>query len=279
MKNKKILTPIFFITILTFALNTYNCFAQGNLVIMPRRIVLDDSKKIAQMSLSNSGADTAKYLISVIQFRMLSDGRFEQISVPDSGQLFADQYFRFFPKSVTLAPNESQTVKLEFIGKGNIPDGEYRSHLYFRAVPNVTALANPAPTPQQGVSVLLQPIFGISIPVVLRKGDQSVKVDIQAKLNTSQPDQVQLNVNFIRSGNTSSYGDLVIEHISPKGKISKVGLAKGLAVYTPNRIRDFVIPLDKNQGVNYSLGSLRITYTSSLDLKNKVLAQTEIQLH
>lgn len=244
---------------------------------MPRRIVLDDSKKIAQMNLSNSGADTAKYLISVIQFRMLSDGRFEQISVPDSGQLFADQYFRFFPKSVILAPNESQTLKVEFTGKG-IPDGEYRSHLYFRAVTNESALGNPVST-KQGVSVLLQPIFGISIPVILRKGDQNVKVDIQAKLNNSQPDQIQLNVNFIRSGNTSSYGELTVEHISPKGKTTKVGLAKGLAVYTPNRIRDFMIPLDKNQGVNYSLGSLRITYTSSLDLKNKVLAQTEIQLH
>ena len=278
MRQKKMLLSVFFITILLLAFNTISCFAQGNLVIMPRRVVLDDSRKIAQMSLSNSGVDTAKYLISAIQFRMLSDGRFEQISVPDSGQLFADSYFRFFPKSVILAPNESQTLKLEFTGKRDMLDGEYRSHLYFRAVPNETALDNLPSTPQQGVSVLLQPIFGISIPVILRKGVQSIKVDIKAKLNNSQPDQIQLNVNFVRSGNISSYGDLVVEHISLNGKISKVGLAKGLAIYTPNRIRDFTLPLDKSQGVNYNLGILRITYSSSPDSKNKILAQTEIQL-
>ena len=158
-------------------------------------------------------------------------------------------------------------------------DGEYRSHLYFRAVPNETALDNLTSTPQQGVSVSLKPIFGISIPVILRRGAQNVKVDIQAKLNTSQPDQIQLDVNLVRSGNISSYGDLSVDHISLNGKISRVGLAKGLAVYTPNQIRDFKLFLDNSQGVNYSLGTLRITYSSSTDSKSKILDQTEIQLH
>ena len=53
--------------------------AQGDLLITPRRLVFDGSRRSADINLANTGKDTATYAISLIQIRMLDDGGFETI--------------------------------------------------------------------------------------------------------------------------------------------------------------------------------------------------------
>ena len=121
--------------------------AQGNLLIMPKRVVFEGSKRSEDLSLANIGKDTATYVISFVQFRMKDDGSFEKITDPDSAQNFSDKYLRFFPRTVTLAPNESQTVKVQVTKKDELKPGEYRSHLYFRAIPKQPPLGEKDPLP------------------------------------------------------------------------------------------------------------------------------------
>ncbi|MRR23773.1 molecular chaperone, partial [bacterium] len=112
-----------------------NIWAQGNLLITPRRVVFEGNKRSMDLNLANIGTDTATYAISLIEIRMTEAGGFESITEPDEGQRFASPYLRFFPRTVTLGPNEAQTVKLQVVKSGTLEPGEYRSHLYFRAVP------------------------------------------------------------------------------------------------------------------------------------------------
>ena len=70
--------------------------AQGNLLVNPKRAVFEGSKRIITLNLANTGKDTAKYNISFLQYRMKEDGGFEEITRPDSLQLFADKYLRIF---------------------------------------------------------------------------------------------------------------------------------------------------------------------------------------
>ena len=74
----------------------------------------------------------------------------------------------------------------------------------------------------------------------------------------------------------SSYGDVVVEHISPDGIKTRVGMVKGLAVYTPNPSRNSQIKLNKS-GVNYHTGKLRVLYTDQ-SINAKSLAEEEIVL-
>src|SRR5476651_1473462 len=84
----------------TFILvNNQGTKAQGNLIIMPRRVVFEGAKRTQELNLANTGKDTAKYVISVVEYRMKHDGNFELITQPDSGQNFADKNFRFFPRT------------------------------------------------------------------------------------------------------------------------------------------------------------------------------------
>ena len=120
-------------------------FAQGNLLVAPIRVVFDDSKQREDLNLSNIGRDTAVYLISFVHYKMQEDGGFQQLSDTDPLPTpRSDTYLRIFPRRVTLAPGESQVVRLQYRKEANMKDGEYRSHLYFRADKNATPLRNRA---------------------------------------------------------------------------------------------------------------------------------------
>lgn len=255
--------------------------AQGNLLITPRRVVFEGNKKSEELNLANTGSDTAKFVVSLIEYRMKEDGSMEEISIPDSGQNFADKYLRFFPRSVVLAPNEAQVVRVQLTRTNELQPGEYRSHIYFRAVPNEKPLGENSKTADTtSLVVKLTPIFGITIPAIIRVGENNTKVTLSDMTFSNPADTLPLlNVAFSRTGNMSVYGDLTITYISPEGNSTSVGTVKGIAVYTPNRKRTFQINLDKKAHVNYHSGKLMVKFTSQSDSKPVTYAEAELTLH
>ncbi len=254
--------------------------AQGNLLILPRRVVFEGAQKSQALTLANTGADTAKFLISIVQMKMKEDGSFDPIDKPDSGQFFADKYLRFYPRTVTLAPNKTQVVKMQFMKPPDIAPGEYRSHVYFRAVPKSKPLGEKDDiVDTASVTAKLIAVFGITIPVIIRVGEPSTKVSMQDLSFEMSKDTVpKLKLTFHREGNFSCFGDLVVKHISPSGKETKAATVKGIAVYTPNRIRRFQCNLDRIPGVDYSSGKLVAVYTTPSDAKPVKIAEAEMDL-
>lgn len=255
-----------------------SAIAQGNLMITPRRVLFEDNKKTQELNLANTGKDTARYLISMIEIRMKEDGTFQQISVPDSGQYFASPYIRFFPRSVVLGPGEVQTVKVQVFKQ--VADGEYRSHIYFRAAADEAPLGEQQPTggDSTNISVRLKPVFGISIPVIIRKGESASEVALSdASFEKTKDGIPVLSAVFNRKGNMSVYGDVFVNFISPEGKKTLVAKIKGIAVYTPTLSRKIKLALDKDSGIDYKTGKLHIDYMTS-EAKPTRIAETELDL-
>lgn len=250
---------------------TMTVFGQGNLLIMPRRVVFEGGNNSIDLTLVNTGNDTARYVVSMVQMRMNQDGSFDQILEPDSGQYFADKFLRFFPRAVNLAPNESQLVKMQVTRSDKLIPGEYRSHVYFRAVPKMQPLGEEAAkqdSAETGIAIKLQPIFGITIPAIIRIGENTTKVTfsdlaVERKNDTT----IVFNMVFNRSGNMSVYGDVTVDYISPDGNITRVNTVRGIAVYTPLARRSFFVTLEHKPKVNYSEGKLRVVYSSPADIK------------
>lgn len=255
-------------------------FAQGDLLITPRRIVFEGSKRSMDLNLANTGKDTATYAISLTQIRMKEDGSFETITEPDPDQRFADRYIRFFPRSVTLGPNEAQAVKIQLIRTNELTAGEYRSHFYFRAIPKISPLGEKEKAKDTTtISVMLTPVFGITIPAIIRVGESTSRItfsDLRLEMvNDTTP---RFTLFFNRSGNMSVFGDLTVDHISIEGKITRVGMANGVAVYTPNTKRRFQFNLNRVPGVDFRNGTLRVIYSASSDVKPVRLAEAELIL-
>ena len=253
--------------------------AQGNLLLMPRRIVFEGAKRYEEINIANTGTDSARYIVSFMQIRMKEDGGFEEIKQPDSGQRFAEKFLRFFPRSINLAPNEAQVVKIQLTRTGELEPGEYRSHLYFRAISTEKPLGEKEAVKDSGISVKLVAVFGISIPVIIRSGESTTKVEFSDLSMQFPIDKAPvLNMTIHRSGNMSVYGDIFVDFVSNAGKITRVGSVNGIAVYTPTLKRLHHIELGKFPGIDYHSGKLQLTYLTANDAKPIKIAESELIL-
>jgi hypothetical protein len=256
-------------------------FSQGNLLVAPIRVVFEGSKQREDLNLSNIGQDTAVYLISFIHYQMLEDGSFKQLENTDSLPTpRSDIYLRIFPRRVTLPPGESQVVRLQYRKPANMADGEYRSHIYFRAEKEVAPLGMAIPgADSSNLSVSITPIFGISIPVIIRSGNLNYNVNLSdLSLNTVNDSVYNLKVTLSRTGNRSAYGNIKAIYVPDKGESVQVGLANGVGIYTEVDKRTYNLPIRIKYGVSLKKGKLVVVYSTPVDEGGKELAKAEFRL-
>ena len=251
----------------------------GDLLIAPTRVVFEGRLRTAEITLVNIGSATATYRITFVHLRMDEQGGTKEIETAgaEPGERFADELIRYSPRQVTLAPNVAQTVRLQVRKPADLEPGEYRSHLLFRAVPSAApdleTTGNPA-----AFSVQLTAIYGVSIPIIVRHGDTSAKATL-SDLELVPPSGAEavptLRFRIGRTGNQSIYGNLTVTFVPARGKPSVVGLANGVAVYTPNPLRRAAIPLRAPPGVVLKNGRLQLAYTKQ-EKGNETIAEADL---
>ena len=268
-----------FLVLLVFALlsSSLQLIAQGDLLITPRRVVFEGNNQREELSLVNTGKDTTTYSISFVEKNMKDDGSFISLDKKSNQKMSAEPYLRIFPRTVTLAPGEPQVIMLQCRRTPNMVAGEYRSHLYFRSEKDYTPLGSKNPFKDTTlVSVQLIPIFGISIPVIVRTGTLNVASTFtNLRLSVVNDTIPTLDFTINRAGNCSTYGDLVVEYISGKNKPIAVGLIKGVGVYTNLDHRNVSVKLNQVKGVVLKAGNLKVRYTTPDDAKYMVYAEKE----
>jgi len=266
------------ISILGFS---FQSIAQGNLLITPIRLVFEGNKQKENLNLANIGKDTAIYSISFVQKNMKEDGSFVNIDKADSGQMFAEPYLRIFPRKVTLAPRESQVIVLQYRRKPDMVAGEYRSRLYFRSEKNYKPLGmGNAERDSTTLKVQLIPIFGISIPIIIRTGAVNVSAALSdLKLDIQQNTIQNLKLTIHRTGNISLYGDIIIQYVPTQGKPYQIGIAAGVGVYTEINKRYMVVKLKNTSGKPLKNGKLKVQYISKGETKKPVVyAEGELDI-
>lgn len=276
------------ITVLSFLFLLCNIFtipqsaqAQGDLMIYPKRLIFNGSRSEI-IALVNDGKDTATYNISFIQMRLNENGSVTQISQPDPGQMFADKNLRVYPRTVTLAPKEVQNLKIQAFQTEGLQPGEYRSHLYLRSVPKErvdTASQNEAQA-DTTFSVKLRPVYGFSIPIIIRKGADSTKVTMNEVVVGKRNDTTYfVRCTLHRTGNMSTYGGITINYTDESGKTTEVGIIKGVAVYTPNSKRIVEINLDPGKPFTYKTGKLTLQYVDDSGARPIELASATLDIN
>lgn len=270
-KFKKALVAIF-----TIALSCTVTFAQGNLLVTPVRVIFDGQKQKEDLNITNIGSDSAIFIMSFIHHRMNQDGSLTLLQKGDS-LTSADKYLRIFPRRIKLGPNESQTVRLQYRKIQGMAEGEYRSHLYFRADKKATPLGlEDKKRDSTKMAVQITAIFGISIPVIIRNGNltaQNSISDVALKTLTDSTSIIKFQIN--RTGNRSSYGNLKVEYVDKNGSKTVLSNANGVGVYTEISFRAMSMLLKWPATIRQKSGKLKIMYTSSDEEGSELLASTE----
>jgi len=235
----------------------------GDLLIAPTRLVFEGNTRSATLTLLNIGKDTATYRISFTHLRMTDTGELKPIDEPAPGELFADDIVRFTPRQVVLESRVAQVVRLQLRLPAELEKGEYRSHLLFRAIPVVEPVGDDDAEPATGIGIKITPIYGLSIPVIVRHDTKPATVtvtDLQLTPGEKAEDPMVLSAKLNRTGDQSCYGNITITFTPAGGKEEIVGRINGIAVYTPNTSRLVQIALTPPERITLTGGRLAFTY-------------------
>jgi hypothetical protein len=267
---------IFFTLFISIFLNS-TFLAQGDILITPKRIVFSESDIKRKITLINVGDTESLFTVSFVQRRMNEDGSVTSITNPDPGEKFATPHLRIYPRRVVLKPGESQIVILQRRRSNNIEDGEYRSHLSFLSLPNITPLKNLTPVIEKDsitFSTNLTTSFSISIPIILRYG----KPNVSSYISDLKLEGTQLRFNINRKGNVSTYGDFLIEYIPEEGEPFSILNRTGVGVYTTIEKRKMTFNLDKTTNIDFNKGSLKVIFKAPSGSIQEVFAEKTLLL-
>lgn len=263
-----------FAAILCVTFGFYTLAAQAQeakgIVVTPKRIVFDKEDKILEVLIANRGNTEGKFRISLINRAMTEDGQLQDAETPAAGEFFASDVVRYSPRQVTLAPKETQKIRLMSRLRNDAPDGEYRSHLLIQEVPDAEGAtsANAQATTQSGLGINVRAIFGMSLPVILRKGNLSADVKLSAPEIVTENNEKFLKVTIERSGTKSVMGTVNVF----TGQ-EKIATLKNVAIYMSTPRRVVFIKLGSEHAQQLSGKSLRITYGA--EEENEDAPQTE----
>lgn len=229
----------------------------GDLMVAPTRVVLEGRTRSAELTLVNRGSRPAMYRVSFVSLRMTESGALERVPTP--GPDDAAALVRFSPRQVLLEPGVAQTVRLQVRKPANLPDGEYRAHLLFHAVPAGEEEESSAVT-EGGFQVSLRPIFGISIPVIVRHGLTHASAEIEGASLRTEGERTLLDLVLRRKGNASLYGDVQATWIPTSGPPRSLGSINGVGVYVPLERRRIDLPLPGIKRGDLHGGTLRVAW-------------------
>lgn len=231
-------------------------YAQGDLLVAPTRVILDGSRG-TEVILSNIGSEEATYRIGLELRRMMENGRLVPIEKTEANDAeeAALAMIRYAPRRITLPPGQPQAVRLAARPGADIPDGEYRVHMSFKAIPKPRVVTD-ADREEEGLSIQLIPIYGVTIPIIVRQGR------VEAQVALTQPSIVEgergpeLAISISRNGDSSTYGVL---SVTKPGLADPIVELRGVAVYPELNEREVRVLLSPEQRAGLT-GQLRIEY-------------------
>ena len=248
--------------------------AQGDLLVAPTRVILD-GRRGTEVILSNIGSEEATYRIGLELRRMGADGQLHDVERTEANdkEEAALGMIRYAPRRITLPPGQPQAVRIAARPGAELPDGEYRAHMSFRAIPKPRSVTEEDAN-VQGVSIQLIPIYGVTIPVIIRHGR------LEAQVAMSQPSVVQgangpeLLMQLSRQGDSSTYGEL---RVTRQGSGDPILLVRGIAIYAEVGEREVRIPLSPEQAAALK-GPLNFEYRDMPEAGGGVIAAVQTTL-
>ena len=248
--------------------------AVGDLLVAPTRVVLDGARG-TEVILNNVGSEEATYRISLELRRMTADGNLDDVSEEDANAIekAALGMIRYAPRRITLPPNQPQAIRIGVRPPADLPDGEYRAHMLFRAIPKAVPVTAEQ-TGAEGLSIALTPIYGVTIPIIVRKG----RLEAIAAISNGRVENTEygpaFTFNLSRTGGKSTYGEI---RVKKAGVSEPLLVARGIAVYP--EVTERTVQLTITREVADTLkGPVEVEYYETDSVEGTMIASTQTVL-
>ena len=245
----------------------------GDLLVAPTRIVLD-GRKGAEIILNNIGDEQATYRVSIEFRRMTEAGDLVDVTTPTGADQKAEDMIVYAPRKVTLAPNQPQAIRIAARPGQGVADGEYRVHMLFRAIPPATPVVQAQAEEVKGVQFKLTPVYGVTIPVIVRLGNLQATAGIADVRLEKKDGAVAVGLDLTRTGSRSTYGEV---RVLKAGVKDPIAIQKGVAIYTEVGKRHVSVPVADAYKAS-AAGPVTVEYIETYDDGRHLIAQTQAVL-
>lgn len=189
--------------------------ANGSLLIYPVRVAFDEVERSAQVTLTNTSDQTNTYRLEWREKLVRAEGGYNALTEDEAKDLpIASSMLRYSPRQVTLKAGERQLIKLKLRRPRGLAEGEYRSHLLFKAVPPDNDVNNASS------STTINIMLSFSIPVTIQQGQYDTQVSLEQANITYNPSAGTrtVSLDLARKGLHSSSGHLSAYWTAEGGK-------------------------------------------------------------
>ena len=245
----------------------------GDLLVAPTRLVLD-GRRGGEIILNNIGDEPATYRVSIEFRRMTENGDLVDVTTPTEADQKAEDMIVYAPRKVVLAPHEPQAIRIAARPPQGLPDGEYRAHLLFRAIPPATPVVQPTGEQPKGVQFKLTPVYGVTIPVIVRLGNLQATAGIANVHLETKSGAPAIGFDLTREGSRSTYGEV---RVMKAGVKDPIAIQKGVAIYTEIGKRHVSVPIPANYR-GAANGAVTVEYLETYDDGNHLIAETQAVL-
>ena len=241
--------------------------AAAVLFIYPTLIVFEGNQRSAAITITNRGDETGTFEMSWTDMTMTPEGGL--IKHDGEAPWSVQNYVRYSPRRVTLAPAESQVIRVAVRRGLDIPEGEYYSH--FRVLTlnseDLTAPVSEADEDATASSIVIEARSAVAIPIVWRNSAASPDASIEAVQIDSAANKISVDVR--RHGRLSVRGYLHVFEKSADGGRNALAEPVPLVIYPSIDARTMDIEL--NDGViaaNLS-GGTEVYYSPDLEMSDQ----------
>ncbi len=261
MKNSKFLRLIFTILLLL----PTAAWSGAVLLIHPTLVMFEGNERSATITLTNRGDEIGTFETGWIDYEMSPQGGL--IKLDGVAPWSVQPYVRYSPRRVTLAPGDSQVVKVALRRRKDVPPGEFYSH--FRVLTlnsedptNYEAKAGAEP-PENATSVTIKARTAIAIPIIWRNSQESSGATIESAGFDRQTGNLTVDVR--RHGHLSVRGFLYLFDEAPDGTRRSLAEPVPLVIY-PNLERKTIdISLDDEISPDSLADGATVMYAPALD--------------
>jgi hypothetical protein len=145
--------------------------------------------------------------------------------------------------------------------------------MLFRAIPKAAPVA-PAASPAEGLKIQIIPIYGISIPIIVRKGNVTATAALANVRIGKDNEGPTLEFDMNRSGNRSLFGEV---HVTKPGVSEPLHVSKGIAIYPEISQRVVSIPLSPALAAQVR-GEIVISYYEAPEAGGGLISQVRTVL-
>lgn len=247
--------------------------AQGVLVA-PHYLIMDHRTRSGSVTIYNPGNEPVEVTIGTLFGYPVTDstGQFTLLTPenPDSSLPSATGWVDAFPRRMTLAAKERQTVRLRGTPPAGLKDGEYWTRLVVTAKGGTIPVSGVTDTTRIQVGLTLE--VRTILPVFYRKGQVSTGASISNVRTAMVGDSLEIRARLERRGSAAFIGTLRGSLVDSTGK-SVSTFSSPVAVYFDIDPR-FTAPLVRPAAGRYTL-RLELA-TEREDLSAETLLQAAV---